>query len=251
MFFFKPKVIHLDCFTYDVATYNHFPIDYSHKFFPQWWKDLPKVMEDAVNPEKNFFGMNTAKTCTGINNFYANGITIPLWSDLLIRIRNEEITWQFADFTTKMTSHPVRQTGTYLDASEYINLKIQSPWVFDCKENINFMWTQHTWSFNKPKEIIIPPGIIDYKYQTSTNINFYLTYPTDNKQKDILMEAGQAMVNIVPLSERKLKIHRHVISKEQHSEKVWNSGGAFTFHNKYLKRKKIMKNNEKKCPFGF
>jgi len=247
MFFFKPKVIHLDCFTSEVIPHDFFPIDYSHKYFPQWWKDLPKVLDDP----NQFWGMNTAKTCTGLNNFYSNGVTIPLWSDLLIRMNGQDIKWQFSDRTTQAGNHLLKQLGNYLDEREYYHIKILSPWIFNCKEDINFMWVQPTWSFNKPKEIIIPPGIIDYKYQGGTHINLFLNYTEENKQKDILLEAGQAMVNIIPLSERKIKIHCHLISLEEKDKREQNFGVSFVFRNKYIKKRRMMQSKEKKCPFGF
>jgi hypothetical protein len=114
MFFFKSKVIHLDCFTSKVIPHNLFPIDYTHKFFPQWWKDLPKVLD---NPNQ-FWGMNTAKTCAGLNNFYSNGVTIPLWSDLLIQINGQNIKWQFSDRITETSNHPLKQLGNYLHEEE-------------------------------------------------------------------------------------------------------------------------------------
>jgi len=247
MFFFKPKVIHLDCFTSEVIAHDFFPIDYSHKFFPQWWKDLPKVLDDP----NQFWGMNSAKSCTGLNNFYSNGVTIPLWSDLLIQQESQNIKWVFSDRRTEMGHHLLKQLGNYLDEREYYHMKIISPWILKCKEDINFMWMQPTWSFNKPKEIIIPPGIIDYKYQGGTHINFFFTLTEENKQKNILIESGQPMVNIIPLSERKIKIHNHLISKEEYLIKGEDFGISFAFRNKYIKRKKLMKDKESKCPFGF
>ena len=247
MFFFKPKVIHLDCFTSRPDVFEMFPIDYSHKFFPQWWKDLPKVLDNT----NQFWGMNSAKSCPGIINFYANGITIPLWSDVLIYMDGQSMQWQFSDRITEMSSHPPEQIGNFLNIKDYFHLKIASPWLFNCKENINFMWTQSTWSFNNPKEIMIPPGIIDYTYQSGTNINFFVSLPEENKQKKLLIEAGQSMVNVIPLSERKIKLHRHLISQEEHFKMSEKVNSQFVFQGKYSKRKQIIQNKEKKCPFGF
>ena len=53
-----------------------------------------------------------------------------------------------------------------------------------------------------------------------------VSYDFVNKQKDILLEAGQAMVNIIPLSERKIKIHCHLISLEEKNKREQNFGST-------------------------
>ena len=41
MFIFKNKEISIDCFTCKDSVNKYTPIDYSHKFIPDWWKDIP------------------------------------------------------------------------------------------------------------------------------------------------------------------------------------------------------------------
>ena len=244
MFFFKPKVIHLDCFTTRAEVYDLFPIDYTYKFFPQWWKDLPKVIPD----ENQWWGMNTIKSCVGLNNFYANGITIPMWSDFLIETENSIARWQFSDRTSRCGTHSFEQMQGYLDPQLYFHLKIESPWLFSCKENIDFVWTQNTWSFSKPEEIVIPPAVLGFKFQRGTHINSFIRY--DGEKKQIFIDSGKPMVNIIPLSERKVKIKNHLIDEKEF--KILESRNIqVKFNNPYNFRKKLLMNSEKKCPFGF
>jgi hypothetical protein len=65
-----------------------------------------------------------------------------------------------------------------------------------------------------------------------------------------LIESGQPMVNIFPLSERKIKIHKHLISHNEIGKLGLDSLGI-SFFGKYNKIKRIMKEKERKCPFGF
>ena len=246
MFFFKPKVIHLDCFTERSDVYEFFPIDYTHKFFPDWWKSLPKVL-----PVVQTQGISTMKLCTGLNNFYANGVTIPLWCDLLINIHGKQVRWNFSDMVTTTMSHLFVQMNNYMNENEYFHAKIYSPWSFKCKENIDFMWVQPTWSFNKPEELIIPPARIDYKYQVGTNINLFGKYTVGDTKKDILVEAGQPMANIMPFSERKLKVHTHLLDNQEYKKITEPYGRQITFHSIYNSRKKFLDKKESKCPFGF
>jgi len=247
MFFFKPKVIHLDCFTSNASAFELFPIDYSYKFYPDWWKKLPKKIE-TENERKGF--MLTMKGCVGLTEFYQNSITIPLWTDFLIKTNREKGYYDhfFSDGSTTMGQHAPEQMQGLYDSSKYLHIKILSPWHFNCKEDVRFTWTQPTWNFNPIDQILIPPAIIDYKYQNGTNINFFL--PIRNEKHDTLLECGQPLVNISPMSERKVKLHNHLLTNDENLA-LLQKNRAVSFFGKYNKIKKIMQSKEKKCPFGF
>jgi hypothetical protein len=110
------------------------------------------------------------------------------------------------------------------------------------------MWVQNTWAFNKPDEIILPPGINGYKFQTGTNINMFARSAEVGQSKKILIESGKPMVNIVPMSERKLKIKTHLVDEFEFN-KIDSKNIAVKFNNLYNSRKKIVQSQEKKCPF--
>jgi hypothetical protein len=251
MFFFKPKVIHLDCFTYRRDVYEHFSIEKTHKFFPDWWKKTEKRWYN----DEEFWGISTIKSCVGLNNFFANGVTIPLWSDLAVNINLEKslYRWQFGDNCTTVGRHATEQLGGYLDPSKYVHFKIDSPWSFECEEDINWMWVQNTWTFKEPSDIIISPGIIDFKYQSTTNINMFFNLPTNDTTKNIMLYAGQPMVNIVPMSERKVKIHTHFLNKDEWENRKSKNSPRVFLNGFYNKSKEISKKRESqsKCPFGF
>lgn len=237
MFFFKPKVIHLDCFITRPDVNEFFPVDYANKFFPEWWKKLPK------DTGRN---QTTMKLCNGFNNLYTRGIIIPLWTSMIIDIKKDLII--FSDMTTKSDTHDYSQMQGYIDPSKYRHFKIVNPWYFKCKEEIYFSFQQPLWSFSDLSDIFVSPGVVDYKYQNGTNINFFMNL----ENPKIELEAGQPMAHIIPLSERKLKIHRHVVSNHEMDKVVINNTQPF-FRNKYAKRKLMIdkKESEKKCPFGF
>jgi hypothetical protein len=249
MFFFRPKVINVDCFTSDASAHTHFPIDYTYKFFPEWWKKLPKTYMDPMNIERK-----TIKKCVGFNSFFKKGLTIPMWCDLKIDIMPDEkyLKSEFSSEDYYSESHNIQQMKGYLDEG-YFHIKLISPWIFRCKENVDFVWTQHTWNFSNPSSIIIPPAVVDYKYQSGTNINMFVNMKQTTK--NILIEAGQPMINIVPLSDQKLKIHHHLVSSEE-LRRIYTPYGFkfFAFNGLYDKIKKMTderESSEKKCPFGF
>ena len=255
MFFFKRKIIHLDCFTTESSVYELFPVDYSHKFYPDWWKKLPKQVNIPESQDTNNLNIGfvpTMKSCIGFTEFYQNSITIPMWTDMLIKVNKEKNYYDtfFSDTKTKINKHFPRQMEGLIDTQDYLHFKIDSPWFFSCKNDVRFSWTQPSWNFNPIDKIVIPPAIIDYKYQGGTNINFFIN--TKNEKKDIFIESGQAMINISPMSEKKLKIHRHLIS-HQEMDKISYTHTSFSFFGRYKKIKEILQKQEKesKCPFGF
>jgi hypothetical protein len=91
------------------------------------------------------------------------------------------------------------------------------------------MWVQNTWGFRNPGNFIIPPGIVNYKYNSTTDINMFFSF--QNLQENLLIKEGTPMVNIVPMDDRRVKVHVHKLS----------DGTTKNLINKY----------ESKCPFGF
>ena len=246
LFFFKSKTVHLDCFTYRPEVYEYYPIDYSHKFYPDWWKKLPKNYTS-----EEFWGRNaTMKTCLGFNLFYSNSITIPLWTDMDIKLdKGNSIELRFADQTTTGGTHSSLQSSGMLNENEYSHFKLQSPWRFTCKEEVRWTWTQTLYNFYNVGDIIIPPGIVDYKYQHGTNINMFINLL--NNKKLMSLDANQPLVNITPLSEKKVKLHTHLVDEKEFG-KISLKGFSGKFINKYLNGKKINQEKEQsKCPFHF
>jgi hypothetical protein len=190
------------------------------------------------------------KSCIGFTEFYQNSITIPLWTDLLIKTDQEKGYYDhfLSDNQTILGLHLPEQMQGLFDTNKHIHIKIISPWVFKCKEDIRFTWTQPTWNFNPIDQILIPPAIIDYKYQNGTNINFFLS-PKTAKQ-DTLLECGQPLVNISPMSERKIKIHNHLVTPEEMDKISWINK-QISFFGTYNKRRNILNKKDSKCPFGF
>ena len=238
IFIFKEKPIIIDCFSADQNVVDLFPIQKASKFFPEWWKKLPKTYFEK-NVERS-----TMKSCYGFTEHYQHGFIIPLWLDLNIHVNHNSYEWKSMS-SLKIDEHPQFQRGDYLNDSKYGHLKIISSWKIKCNEKIHFTYTQPVWNFNIPEELIIPPGTLEFKYQHTTNINAFVKF--QNNPKNIFLRAGQPMVHITPLSERPIKIKNHLISQKE----MDNMYPIFSFKNSYYKLKKLRKEKESRCPFGF
>lgn len=247
MFFFKPTVLHVDCFTNRQYVHDLYPIDYSHKFFPEWWKALPK----SYDTTGSLAPVPTMKTCAGFNSFFGHGFMIPLWSDLMVGLTGDgTFGWQYSDGVSGAMTHGHQQMEGYLDQQRHVHLKLHTPWLIRCKEDINWSWVPNTWAFQNPSQVVIPPAVINYKYNYNADVNTFLNF--ENTDGKILIKNGTPMVNVIPLTERKLKIHLHKVSNEEFFN-LRESLIPTSFINKYGVQKKLMDKlaSEKKCPFGF
>ncbi len=227
--------------------YSYFPIDKASKRMPEWWKELPSSI---ITEPNSLSEVGSMKSCPGFTYYYNNAISLPLWSDVSIRTNEDAdyIEWNFADKTSHAIPHDSRQKGTYLNngLGKYAHLKLISPWLFRCKEEIPFIFTGNTWALDNPEKIIIPPGVVNYKYQNITNINLFLKVEGIQVAK---LSADTSLVHIFPMSERDLEIKNHLISESEY--KNLESLGITNFATKsYFKHKSISKEQEKagKCP---
>jgi hypothetical protein len=241
IFIFKKPVLNVDCYTYTQHIIDLFPIQQSSKFFPGWWKELPKTYTNGSDE------YSTMKYCEGFTSHYKNGFIMPLWTDLDIDVYNNRYTWKSANYV-KISEHDHMQRGKFLDKMEYGHLKISSPWLIKCKQNTPFLFQPTFWNFDNPDQLLIPPGTLDFKYQHATHINAFVHYSL--QQTRIRLSAGQPMIQMIPLTDKKIKLHLHCIS-EQEFEK--NQIHKCHFIRNYRKIKQLMMKKEKQtsCPFGF
>lgn len=224
IFFFKKKEIVLDCFCSDEYLLRTQPVEKSTKFYPEWWKKL----DNNVNGGK--WPSSTMKRCLGFTDYFTNSFTIPLWSDLAIKIdENRLFEWQFSDQKSTADVHPPEQRGEYLPESSYGHMKIHSPWAFKTKEDIMFSWSSPIWNFDLPDSIIIPPAIIKFYIQHQSHVNLFVNL---KEQKNLLIPFGQPMAQLLPMTERKVKLVRHLVD-EKEIKRITSIQTPVTFINKY------------------
>lgn len=251
IFFFKKSKIHLDCFTDRPDIFDNFPIVKGSKCYPDWWKNLEDSSFDFSTMKRNI----NMKHCVGLIDFFSQSLSIRLWSDLAVKLINMhgqlQAGCQFLDYRTDIAHHPKTQYQNYFDTDEFFHLKINSPWFFKCKEDIKWVWVGNSWSKNLNNEMIIPPGVLDFKYQNNTNIQFFLKC-SKNQSVEKIFYADTPIVNFFPMSEKKVVVHNHLLSSEE--LKNIHHRNVLSFVDKQFYRKKnLIKDREKqsKCPFGF
>ena len=245
MIFFKKSVIHLDSFTTNSGIHDLFPIQSSNNFIPDWWKNIPKTYS-----EKDEYGIvtqhATMKSCVGFLDLYKTGFIIPNWSDVIFRTYPDG-SWaykQAAENLPQITSHNSNQYG---DLQNLIHAKIESPWIITEKTGVSFLFTDPKW--NKLKNIndfVVLDGVVNFKYQHSTHINIFI----QQKDNQINLNAGDPLVHLIPLSDKKVKIKNHLVDETEYTNIKNKSSYCSKFSKKYMFNKNI-KDSKQKCPFGF
>ena len=239
MIWLPKKKLVVDCFTSNATAYELFPVDEAIKFVPDWWRNMPKEYE-----VRGLFPASTMKRCPAIIESYKHGMMLPLWSDLAIKT-NGGTNWEvkFSSPVTSMEPHDSKQWDAYASPEDYTHIKLMSPWAFKTKDLVMFNFAKPMWSFPPSNSLVITSGIINFQQQHSTHVNVLLPL---QKQNSYVINAGQPMVQIIPLSERELVIKRHLISEDEYRARHTNKF-SHSFTKGYIKTNAIKK--EKKCPF--
>ena len=204
--FLKPSLT-LDIVTYRKEVLEMFPIDYTHKFVPKWFKKTPSNISKTPVPQ------GSLRTCIGVRDMFSTGLTIPNWSDF-VAYKDEEkkqFVVKYADNQTQVDFHEAGQWKTYLDSEQYLHFKIVAPWSIRCKQDVKFLFTGFHWGLN-PFLIHIPSGIMRFKYQDSVHIN---TFVQPSNFQNTLIQAGKPLVQLIPLTEKNIKIKYHLESYEE------------------------------------
>jgi hypothetical protein len=236
---FSGKVV-VDAFVNDPGINSYFPISESIKHAPQWWKNLPK--ENHFLSERNvIYPASTMKRCVGFVEMYRTSFTIPLWADISIST-NDKGDWAFfSNYKgVYINSHDRSQYGESFN--DYVHLKLNSPWLLKEKSGINFLAQSPMWNnINLWNTVHIVPGFFEFKYQNSTNVNLFVNRINQNIQ----LLANTPIMQLVPLTEKKVVIKCHSVDENEYINIHKDSGHNFMFTKRILRVKKILTGNKK------
>lgn len=243
--------VYLDCYTDSHHVYEHAKIKAANKFRPEWLEKLPVFREVTLEDNPNVaYTENTMRLCVGVTDFYKKALCVPLWTDLTIHVGHvgtDRYDWRSSVSNCQITVHPQQQRGTFLPALEYQHLKITGPWVIHCDEDVSFLLMDPFWGGGPYNErAFVPPGIINFKYQGSTNINMFVPRPLTGDKK-ITLKYNDPIAILIPLTERKVVMRYHLVTKE---EKLRYELPHLVFSGAYYaaRKSKIDAEKEAKCP---
>jgi hypothetical protein len=223
------------------------PIVRASKAFPDWWQRLtPYEPTFYSTPENGHFLRKhhdmTARDCYAIVELYKKGIILENWSDISFKVENGLYHYWAADNTDPPQDHIREQLGGSFP--NHYHIKLVSPWAFREKTGAKFLWLGAEWSLDK-LEIKVLPGVINFDIISPVNVNFM--FPMRNGTFTI--PVGNPFVHIVPLSEKKLKVHNHLVTKPEFEKlRLTSDNPSFYGWRKVLQLRK--RNKERgTCPF--
>lgn len=213
MFFKKP--INLTAYTNDASVMNTCKPEYQSKEKPDWLTKLKNFVVVKDEQSQIYIKTPTAGTCPGIRDYLQMPIQLKMWADLDIRVCPDG-TW--SHFTRPEWNVSIAEHGSGQFGEAYnnrISLKLISPWYFVCDQPIKFVFTEshYSTSFFRDKNILMPPGIIDYKFQHSTNV--HLSFPILPDPYVVRLRHGTPLVSMFPLTEGTINFTTKQVSFEE------------------------------------
>lgn len=209
--FLKSKSILLKAYTWNNSFIHNFPPVYQEKNNPWFFKTVK-----PVNIKDPFSGITlphaTVKTCPGIRDFSSKGINLCMWEDVILKVQpSGMVTFtdieSLKDGTQSQAAvvHAPAQFGD-LYKSNRAAVKLNSPWYFHTDEDVDFVFVESHYSTNffRDNDIYIPPGILNFKKQYSTNV--HINVPIRAEEYEIMIKAGTPLVTLFPMSERNVNL---------------------------------------------
>ena len=233
---FKKKSLTLHAYTDRSEIYHYSQIQPSSKFKPDWWKKLP-IADGEKDLSINMRG------CAGFNDLYANSLTLPMWSAVQIEfsaVGNDSWRYIYADATSSADVHPETMRKGWIDDNEHQHIKLNSPWLITCDEDVDFLATNAGYSMKDPLAYHVPNGVINFKHQSGTHVNLVFKRTSDNET--VMIDHGTPMMMLVPMTERKVEIISHLVSPEEYKRISNKQNPMLWFRRRYYRKKA--------CPFA-
>jgi hypothetical protein len=249
IFWFKRKKIVVDCFTAIEHVYDLYPIESANKFYPDSFKKLPNTYTTKHHESNIDLTYSTIKFCNGITELYKNGLIIPFWADFVCQPKSAkagETSIGLISSPFQFSNHPRDEQfpGLFTD---YIHVKLWSPWKIKEKTGITWHFGPTSWnSLCAPVgNFLVLNGMLQFNYQASTHVNILI----NNNSPNFTLYGGTPLVHLIPLTEHEVIYKNHLISlQEQDSIGIPSTYSHLTRRRLTRYTKEVQ---SKKCPFGF
>lgn len=252
----KRKEVVLDCFTADTVAYDYAKIRKANEAIPEWWKETPK----GVKVTWQDFDAPTIKACRAFKRYYETGIVIPAWGDIAVNLlkKGSENYYQYycsnPNFSTDLSHHKTGVEKFVGDSG--CTLKFSSPWLIKSNSKTEFLMNQPIWSNHKlSTTFTLLPGVVDFKYQHGTNINYLFELPVE-KDKEIFIEALTPLAMFTPMTDEKIVVKNHLLEDKEFNRlfgetRLFNTNTTNKIYGLYNRRKRLYDYLEKtkSCPF--
>ena len=236
---FKKKPIVIHAYTNIGALYEYAQLKSATRHKPEWWKNLPALKGGT---DDNWFNSMNMKVCSGFNDLYKKSVTIPMWSDVDInigKVGSGAYEYLYADKMSSMNSHNPIEWGGFFDDENYQHIKLHTPWILDCEEDVDFIMTPDMYSGAFPADTILPVGVLNFSKTGSCNVN--VVFKRHSEDVKHLIEFGRSIAMLIPMSDRKVLVKHHLISNDEYDQLFSRKNAALTFKGKHYRMQS--------CPF--
>ena len=175
------------------------------KLLPDWFKTINKSQHSP-----------TLTTCPGFIDLFKKSINIPLWSDINITYKDNEITDVQMPGIGQITRdfvqiHSSEQWGEGFKNS--LHIKLMSPWHITSNIDTPFLMHDAVWHKENINDYNVLSGVIEFKYQHASHINIML--PKNKQEKTLKLKAGTIIAHLTPLVDTKLSIESKLVLHEE------------------------------------
>lgn len=209
-----------------------FAPDHSMKLLPKWFHTISKK-EDVP----------TMRTCPGFVDLYKRSISIPMWVDMTIihedgRIKDVDVAGisKGGEHEFVEQHHPVQWGDGF---QNYVHVKLKAPWAVTCNNDTQFLMHDAIWD-RDTVTYTVPPGILDFRYQSACQINMFL--PRTKYHTETKIAAGTIIAYLTPMIDTKLTVEKKYVNREEwySLQKYFYTLGYKTYH----KTKKMLEGKQ-------
>lgn len=249
-FFHRTSVLDVDCFTSNPSVYKTTPIVNSYKARPEWMDNVPKTRHEyAYNHLGNIFNntFRSVRSCIGFLDLYKRGFILESWADFAIDVRDENFSYHYTTGPEPTVPPDIMFNPGFKD---FHMLKLTSPWLITTKERVPFVCFGTEWSLENIDARIIP-GSITFHDVSFTNVFMAFKKTKQGEHYRLQIPMGESLMQFVPLTEKKIRIHNHLISDMEMNQKSLTPSTSMYGWRKTFSLLRRNEKREKKCPFDF
>ena len=230
------NTVYLDFFTDNPNMHQYFPISQSRNYLPLWWKDIP-------SPKASYDRMRSMKRCSGFMDFFKNTYTVPLWSEILVDIKNHDYYIEATDGSINSNdikiSHPPQQRKGFLAEPMFSHIKVPVNWRVESNKSLDIIVIPPTW-INDPtfvNKINVLSASKNPSYDMSMHWHFMLNKETDCT---FTIEPDTPMYHFVPITDKKVVVRTHYDPEKYGRMNNYPLINNFGFNSSFYKMKRFL-----------
>lgn len=218
------------------------PVKPGHHFMPDWFVKAPTFSGSDASKEPNNKG--TIRRCPSFVEFMSMGFTVPLWTDLYVKIYDDgAFEWKTPSAKFQFHQHPSQQYSDYLPEHEKqrttLVLKPDCPWRIKTPPGVSVLQLPMLFHFN-PFFTVIPGTIwTDIHYEINQQMVFH-------KRGEFRIQRGTPLATYIPIRRENFShTVRNATKEDTHNSVV----SAMNIWTKFTNGYQTHQTEIKKCPF--